>query len=242
MNGRPRFEFVRLLALAAEAGLMRWDPQGAADDVCTCRSACDGQRYRLRHIWWYAADGIPLDRQAVVIASEAVEVGSTWGTIGHDHALRFLATSSREWREHVREMIDRVSPPEPSMAEPPDISTKWQSLALAVRDASTRGRLYWERSPASTGREQYVGHMTETDQPFGSIEVLRPVGQDDKTFGVMAARLSTSWGQAIFAAGTEGMELLREALAASLPDWGVVLERENEALDAECRKLRDLLG
>jgi hypothetical protein len=58
----------------------------------------------------------------------------------------------------------------------------------------------------------------------------------------MAVRVSTSWGQAIFAAGTEGMERIREALAAGLPDWAAALDAEREALEAECRRLRALLG
>jgi hypothetical protein len=37
------------------------------------------------------------------------------------------------------------------------------------------------------------------------------------------------------------MEVLREALAAGLPDWAALLETEREALDEECRRLRGLL-
>ncbi|WP_165250396.1 hypothetical protein [Paludisphaera soli] len=245
MNERtPRLEFVRLLARAAEAGRVRWDPQGPADDVFVCRAVADGRRYEFRWIWWYGVDGTTLDRQAVVVASDAVAVASTWGTEAMDPALRLLATSKPGWREHVRRMVDPefqtlLEAPEPTMAEPPTVSASWRDYAVAIRDASVRGRLRWERSPAPDDCEIYVAEV-DGDRSL-VVEMLRPVEGEDRRPHLMAVRVM-GLGGAIFAAGTEGMELIREALAASLPDWAATLAAEREALEAECRFLREPCG
>ncbi len=124
------------------------------------------------------------------------------------------------------------------MTEPPAVSASWRDYALAIRDASVRGRLRWERSPEPDDREVYAAEVDGDGSLV--VEMLRPVDGEDRRPNLLAVRVTGLGGSATFAAGTEGMELIREALAASLLDRVEALAAEREALKAECRYLREL--
>ncbi len=117
-------------------------------------------------------------------------------------------------------------------------ASSWRDFTVAIRDASRRGRLRWERSSEPNDREEYPA---EVDGAGGVVvELLRPVDQEGRVLGAMAVRVNGPGISATVAAGTEEMELIREGLAVSLPDWAATIAAESEALEAECRFLLEL--
>ena len=245
MNRRTLpLEFATLLARAVEDGRVVADPQRPADDVVVLRSVPGGRRYEVRWAWWYGADDVTIDRQAASVVADGVRCDFASGTAGMAAVYRLLAATTEGWREHfdwigrgcLRSAADLTEEEGMDMptAETPRADPTLV-VARAIREASARGRLRWRRVTAPADREEYAADF---DGRTYLIEIFRPqIQEGGETIGPAVARLSVIGAILSFAAGTEGMELIREALAASLPERAAALAAEREALEAECRFL-----
>lgn len=242
-----RTEIMQLLIHATRRGALIWRAEDPYEDAFD--SEARGGSFKIRWIYWYNKEGITIDRQCLSVSSDRWRLASAWGTEGMDWAARLASLASTRLGDHFRGLATdagdfasagRIDNLEAGpMSESGSLSTIWLDAARLLLRLTSERKLPWKRSPEPLEPDVYTARMGEREF---MIEMLRPTVDEGAPSDILVARVSIGGTVMCFAAGTPGMEVVREILALSLPEWAERLATEREALEADCRFLRSLIS